>query len=369
MRSEGFFRSVFSGLSFEFEKVVVVTHLVSGVDEFIFELNRCVPVAAVLPKPNSMQSEVVSRVSNSVPLLSWKREEIKSNPEKFLLEVSRYAGGVSYAVIDTGGYFSHVLGLMTSSKEGGLVGVVEDTENGQQKYEAILSEIREGMYPCPVMSVARSPLKDAEDFLVGQAVVFSADAVLRESGLILGGKDALVLGYGKIGSSIANYLRLKGCRVFVCDACPIRMSLAASHGFAVTSKIRALKTVDMVFAATGNGSLCEDDFASMRNGSYVFTATSGDDEIVGYHELLSNSSGSFCGKSLLVGGRVHLCNNGNSANFLHGGVVGPFIKLVQAELVHSLSTITSVGRSGIATLDRDARARIADTWLSFYSYA
>ena len=91
--------------------------------------------------------------------------------------------------------------------------------------------------------------------------------------------------------------------------------------------------------------------------------------LVGYHELLSNSSGSFCGKSLLVGGRVHLCNNGNSANFLHGGVVGPFIKLVQAELVHSLSTITSVGRSGIATLDRDARARIADTWLSFYSYA
>ena len=44
MRSEGFFRSVFSGLSFEFEKVVVVTHLVSGVDEFkIIPSSICVP--------------------------------------------------------------------------------------------------------------------------------------------------------------------------------------------------------------------------------------------------------------------------------------------------------------------------------------
>jgi hypothetical protein len=47
------------------------------------------------------------------------------------------------------------------------------TENGLHRY------LCHEKPPCPVFSVARSPLKDSEDYLVGQSVVFSAEALLR----------------------------------------------------------------------------------------------------------------------------------------------------------------------------------------------
>ena len=74
-----------------------------------------------------------------------------------------------------------------------LIGVVEDTENGHKRYEQI------AFPPCPVLSVARSPLKEPEDFLVGHAIVFSAEALIRQSGVVMVNKRALVIGYGKIG--------------------------------------------------------------------------------------------------------------------------------------------------------------------------
>lgn len=71
--------------------------------------------------------------------------------------------------------------------------------------------------PCPVISVARSPLKDPEDYLVGQSVVFSTEAVMRGRGDILHGRPSLVIGFGKLGSSIARLLQAKGVHVTVLD--------------------------------------------------------------------------------------------------------------------------------------------------------
>jgi len=70
--------------------------------------------------------------------------------------------------------------------------------------------------------VARSPLKDPEDFLVGQSVVFSTEALMRGRGDILHGRPALVIGFGKLGSSIARLLHAKGVQVTVYDIDPIR---------------------------------------------------------------------------------------------------------------------------------------------------
>lgn len=72
-------------------------------------------------------------------------------------------------MLDVGGYFAGVLDHLCAQFSGKIAGVVEDTENGHQRY-AELDKL-----PCPVFSVARSPLKDPEDYLVGQSVVFSTD--------------------------------------------------------------------------------------------------------------------------------------------------------------------------------------------------
>jgi adenosylhomocysteinase len=253
------------------------------------------------------------------------------------------------------------------------MGVVEDTENGHQKYEALLTK-KDGYvaYPCPIMSVARSALKDPEDFLVGQAVVFSADALLREKGMILTGKRAVVMGYGKIGSSIANCLRTKALRVDVIDNNPVRLALALAHGFHTANKSELLGAADLIFCATGNKSLVGDDFAVIKKGAFVFTATSGDDEISDYQALLATARPSRHARVSVVGseGRdIFLCNNGNSANFMHGGVVGPFIKLVQAELIFALSQLQSMQCREIRHLSEHSKRFIADLWLNKFASA
>ncbi|WP_235492066.1 hypothetical protein [Paracidovorax avenae] len=50
------------------------------------------------------------------------------------------------------------------------------------------------------------------------------------------------------------------------------------------------------------------------------------------------------------GNRFFLCNEGKSANFMHGGVVGPFIDLVQAELLFALSRIGDAPRDMVVGL-------------------
>ncbi|MBK9089556.1 MAG: hypothetical protein IPL90_11090 [Holophagales bacterium] len=52
--------------------------------------------------------------------------------------------------------------------------MVEDTNNGHWLYEST------GPHPIPVLSMAQSPLKGVEDSIIGDAVLFSIERVLRE---------------------------------------------------------------------------------------------------------------------------------------------------------------------------------------------
>ena len=45
----------------------------------------------------------------------------------------------------------------------------------------------------------------------------------------------------------------------------------------------------IIFCATGNHSIGDNDFLKMKGGCFVFTATSGDDEIKSYQEVIDSS--------------------------------------------------------------------------------
>jgi adenosylhomocysteinase len=79
-----------------------------------------------------------------------------------------------------------------------------------------------------VFSVARSPLKDPEDYLVGQSITFSAEALIRSRGDILHGRRAAVIGYGKLGRSIAAMLHAKHVGVTVYDSDPLSLLAGVS---------------------------------------------------------------------------------------------------------------------------------------------
>ena len=250
---------------------------------------------------------------------------------------------------------------------------MEDTENGHQKYETLLSEKNSLDNLTPVISVARSTLKEPEDALVGQAIVFSAEVIMRSHGLILLGKRVGVIGFGKIGRSIAFSLLSRGSRVDVFDSNPIRLASALSLGFHTSFRPDFLRSVDILFCATGNKSLSSADEVYFKDGLHIFCATSADDELAtclrykidATSLLVSNHT---C-KIFLTNKCIYIHNKGNSVNFVHGAVVDRFIELVQGEIIYSIGSLHDAPRNAISNLSDMDKRFIAEKWISHHQYS
>jgi adenosylhomocysteinase len=345
--------------------VFLVTHLLPERPAFIKAIAGATDLRAVLPKPRSVHPAAQREIETTVRCDKLSREMF-ADPDRALAYFESRAPGRELILLDIGGYFAPSLSDLCDRFSGTITGVVEDTENGHRRYAEIAK------LPCPVLTVARSPLKEPEDFLVGQSVVFSAEALLRSRGHILHGRTALVIGFGKLGSSIARLLHAKGIHVTVYDIDPVRRTQALAQGFAVAAeRHRALASAGLILCATGAISLHGEDFPHLRNGAYIATVTSSEDEL----EL--DRIPHVYTRSLIVdnvtryqatGHYFYLMNNGNAVNFLHGASVGPFIFLVQAEILAAVSVLTRDRHEpGMHEVPESDRAKIAAIWLSYFN--
>jgi adenosylhomocysteinase len=78
------------------------------------------------------------------------------------------------------------------------------------------------------------------------------DGLARATDVMLGGKVAVVMGYGEVGKGCAQALRGQGCRVIVTEIDPICALQAAMEGFEVTTLEDVVTTADIFITATGN---------------------------------------------------------------------------------------------------------------------
>jgi adenosylhomocysteinase len=69
---------------------------------------------------------------------------------------------------------------------------------------------------------------------------------------MLGGKTAVVCGYGEVGKGCAQALRGQGCRVVVTEIDPICALQAAMEGYEVATLDEMAATADIFITATGN---------------------------------------------------------------------------------------------------------------------
>ncbi|GAA3647724.1 adenosylhomocysteinase [Streptomyces chitinivorans] len=343
----------------------LITHLLPERPSFVRAVASMTQLRAVLPKPKSIAAAALRETEQTAPCDTLSRELFADAGSALEYFESR-AAREDIVLLDVGGYFAPSLNEVCERFSGRVVGVVEDTENGHRRYENL------DKLPCPVVSVARSPLKEPEDFLVGQSVVFSTEALMRGRGDILHGRPALVIGFGKLGSSIARLLHAKGVQVTVYDIDPVRRTQALSQGFTVArDRHDALADSGLVLCATGALSLRAEDFSRLRNGAYVATVTSSEDELelAGLQESYHRSqAGEGITRYQTTGHYFYLLNGGNAVNFLHGASVGPFIFLVQAEILAGIRTLTRTDlEAGMHEVDTSDRAAIAATWLSYFN--
>ena len=78
------------------------------------------------------------------------------------------------------------------------------------------------------------------------------DGLMRASDVMLGGKVAVVCGYGEVGKGSAQALRGQGCRVVVTEIDPICALQAAMEGYEVRTTEEMVETADIFVTTTGN---------------------------------------------------------------------------------------------------------------------
>ena len=88
-----------------------------------------------------------------------------------MAQARKYGGKIKTILLDIGGYFASIAQIPNLPIEC----IIEDTENGIQKYENVIDQIE-----YPLFSVARNPLKKNEDYLVGADIVFGTDYILHQ---------------------------------------------------------------------------------------------------------------------------------------------------------------------------------------------
>jgi adenosylhomocysteinase len=129
-----------------------------------------------------------------------------------------------------------------------IKGVTEETTTGVLR---LYDMMREGSLLFPGINVNDSVTKSKFDNKYGcrHSLI---DGINRATDVLIGGKVAVVCGYGDVGKGCAESLRGQGARVIVTEIDPICALQAAMDGYQVLTLDEVLPTADIIITATGN---------------------------------------------------------------------------------------------------------------------
>lgn len=362
------FREFFTSLSANNSKdisVLAVSHIIPSSEGYIKSLNANFRLIGVIPKPRSINKSSLQRIkADKIPILDqFTRESIAENTKELVRFLKAYD---NICLIDIGGYFSENISEMKKMLGPKLLGVVEDTENGHQRYEKKLGSIKGD---CTVMSVARSRLKDYEDQLVGHGIAHATETVLRQINVLITYKNCGIIGYGKIGRGIAEYLQQRNIRPRVSDISATRSIQAACDGAIICSTEDLIKECDVVFCATGARALDIFMIRDLKKDAFVASATSSDDEFdlrFVDSEYSKQNIDPQISRYSRRGHSFHLLNDGNAINFLFSAAVDKYIALVQGEIIFSISRLANnKAPRKIIVNSADDHELIARAWLHY----
>jgi adenosylhomocysteinase len=158
----------------------------------------------------------------------------------------------------------------------GIMGVTEETTTGVHRlYEMHKAE----SLLFPAINVNDSVTKSKFDNKYGcrHSLV---DGINRATDVLIGGKVAVVAGYGDVGKGCAESLRGQGARVIVTEIDPICALQAAMDGYQVTTLEDVVSTADIFITTTGNKDvITADHMAQMKHQAIVGNIGHFDNEI------------------------------------------------------------------------------------------
>ena len=158
----------------------------------------------------------------------------------------------------------------------GIQGVTEETTTGVLRLYQ-LAETGDLLFPA--INVNDSVTKSKFDNLYGcrHSLI---DGINRATDVMIGGKVAVVCGFGDVGKGCADSLSGQGARVVITEIDPICALQAAMEGYEVRTLEEVVETADIFVTATGNRDvITADHMARMKHQAIVGNIGHFDNEI------------------------------------------------------------------------------------------
>eukprot|EP00913_Durusdinium_trenchii_P019394 g18232.t1 len=155
-------------------------------------------------------------------------------------------------------------------------GVSEETTTGVHRLREMAAK---GELLFPAINVNDCVTKSKFDNVYGCRHSLP-DSIMRATDVMIGGKRALVAGYGDVGKGCAFAMRGAGARVLITEIDPICALQACMEGFQVVTIEEVVGEVDIFTSATGNFKIITlEHMKKMKNNAIVCNIGHFDNEI------------------------------------------------------------------------------------------
>jgi len=155
-------------------------------------------------------------------------------------------------------------------------GVSEETTTGVHRLKQMAAK---GQLLFPAINVNDCVTKSKFDNVYGCRHSLP-DGIMRATDVMIGGKRALVAGYGDVGKGCAFALRGAGARVIITEIDPICALQACMEGFQVATMEDVVGEIDIFTSATGNFNIITiEHMKKMKNNAIIGNIGHFDNEI------------------------------------------------------------------------------------------
>jgi adenosylhomocysteinase len=345
---------------------VLITHVLRTAVAYADIINAVYPVSAIVAISYSADPEAVRllREKGYNVVLPASVADMFPACEQAVVDALE-ASEQPLLVQEVGGYLAKCSERLSTYRH--FLGVVEDTNNGHWAYE------RTKPHSTPVLSMARSPLKDVEDTIIGDAVLFSIERVVRENfGSVLQGSRSAVIGFGKIGTSTAVALKGRESVVSVYDINPAKNMRARVEGFFPAPLETVLSNADLVVGCTGQTSVRLVDMENIKDGCVLASASSKDYEfdLRGFASVCQVDAIDAVTKRYRQpnGKSFYVLLDGTPINFRDGSILGTILDMIYSELIVCMRYVAE-GKAPIDLSNSPSAIQneVAKAWLRAHS--
>ncbi len=342
---------------------IIVTHLLPNAPQFLEALNKVGMIRLIVAIPYSIDEKTKAEILQSYSIVFPSMDELTDS--EFMVNLIKKAVPKErkFIIQEIGGYFAGITKELKTHYSDNFIGIVEDTEAGHKRYLSLKNQLA-----CPVISIARSKVKAAEDFLIGDSCLRAAIYVMHQNRIDFINKKALVMGFGKIGRATAYAAKKYGFHVSVYDMDPIRSLIAFSEGFDVGERTELITQSDFIFGATANYSIdLNADKDLLKEGVILISCSSKCLEFnlkqFTAEKYVNNIEAFHIGSK-----KISVFAKGYPINFIGDFLIGPMIRITHAEILFALKRLFKIlNHKGLATIKKQEKEFIAKSWLNHFT--